>query len=65
MKDEETLGANWEKVQSTLEGVLPTIKANLDSWTNICVPELEKNMRPEAQAKLAEAILATQALFVK
>lgn len=65
MKDEEALADNWETVQSSLESVLPTVKANLDSWTNVLLPEMEKSLSAEGKDKLAAAIRATQALFIK
>lgn len=35
MKDEETLAANWDAVQATLEDILPQIRDTVEAW---CVP---------------------------
>jgi hypothetical protein len=32
MKDEETLAANWDAVQATLEDILPQIRDTVEAW---------------------------------
>ena len=66
MKDEETLGLNWDEVQMTLEAHLPSVLAHLRSLQDKQLPALEAALKtPEAAEKLLQAIQASQALFIK
>lgn len=63
MKDEETLAASWDKVQASLEDLLPKVRAHVTSLLEVQLPALEASLKPEQQEALVEAIRASQALF--
>lgn len=61
IKDEETLAANFEAVQGSLEGVLPATKAYLESVLTVQLPLAATALPPALSAQLAAGIARQQA----
>lgn len=64
MKDEETLAANWDAVQATLEDILPQIRDTVEAWRSR-IASMTVTLKAEQQDAIAAGIRASQALFIR